>query len=203
MKNNKQWLWSFVSGLAIAGISIGTMSFAQTITPLTCSVASGTVISNQAVILTAAGGNGTFAWAGPNLSVTNSAGTQFAVSYPTPGVYPIVVSSGGLTATCNVVVTAAPSTGILNCIPAVQNVTLGQTASVTVSGGDGTYVWSSPDITVNNPTGSGFSANYGTSGLKTLTVKSAGLTETCAINVLSGVAIPVTTPGLPNTGYQN
>lgn len=177
------------------------MSFAQTVTPLGCSVNVSSVAINQAAILTATGGNGTYYWSGPNLNVTNGAGNQFAVSYPNAGTYPITVTSAGQTATCNVNVTAAASTGSLTCSPVTQNVTLGGTIAVTATGGNGTYTWSSPDLTIANPNGSGFSANYGTVGAKTLTVTSAGLVSTCAINVLSGNVVPVpVTPGLPNTG---
>jgi hypothetical protein len=89
------------------------------------------------------------------------------------------------------------------CSPAVQNVTLGQTAAVTASGGTGTYVWSSPDLTIANPSGTGFSANFASVGLKNLTVASGGAVATCQVNVTAGTTPPVTppvTPGLPNTG---
>jgi hypothetical protein len=204
MKTNKKYLLlSFATMLTVAGMSIGAFSFAQNVTTLGCTVGALTVAGNQAVILTATGGNGSYFWSGQNLNVTNSAGNQFAVSYPNPGVYPITVSSAGQTATCNVNVTVGPSTGIIQCSPATQTVALGQTIAVSVTGGNGVYNWSSPDLTIANPSGSGFSANYATSGLKTLTVTSAGLTATCAINVLSNsVPAPTApvTPGLPNTG---
>ncbi|MFH0890773.1 MAG: hypothetical protein V1856_01940 [Candidatus Liptonbacteria bacterium] len=203
MKINKKYtLLSLVTVITVMGMSIGSLGFAQTVTPLVCTVGVSSVRANQAEILTATGGNGTYFWSGPNLNITNTAGNQFAVSYPTPGTYLVTVASAGQTATCSVTVVAGPSTGVLSCSPAVQNVTLGQTISVSALGGDGTYVWASPDLTIINPNGSGFSANYASSGLKTLTVRSAGLMDTCAINVLSNVTptpVPVT-PGLPSTG---
>jgi PKD domain len=205
MNTNKKYiLLSLVTMLTVTGVSIGALSLAQTVSPLACSVNAASVGVNQAAILTATGGNGTYSWSGTNLNVTNSGGTQFAVSYPQTGTYPITVASGGLTATCNVVVTTNPATtGNLACFPAVQNVTVGQTAVVSATGGDGVnYTWSAPDLTITNPNGSGFSATYGSVGLHTLTVTSAGLTTTCAINVLSdGVVAPApVTPGLPDTG---
>ena len=203
MKTNKKYLLlSLVTVLAVTGMTFGAMSFAQTVTTLNCSVSTASVLTNQAAILTAAGGNGSYYWSGQNLNVTNSAGSQFAVSYPNAGTYPITVTSAGQTATCNVVVMGAASTGALSCFPAVQSVALGQTAAVSATGGNGTYVWSSPDLSIANPNGSGFSASYATAGLKTLTVTSAGLITTCAINVLANnvATVPVVTPGLPNTG---
>lgn len=202
MKTNQKYLaLSLVAILTVTGISLGSFGFAQTVTPLTCSLGAASVNANQIAILTAAGGNGSYSWSGPNLNITNSAGAQFAVSYPTPGTYPITVTSAGQTAVCNVNVVAA-STGSLMCSPAVQTVTLGQTASVSATGGNGSYVWTSPDLTITNATGSGFSANYASTGLKTLTVSSAGLTATCAVNVIAGSVVtpPPVTPGFPDTG---
>ena len=205
MKTNTKYAFvSSVTAIALVAMSLGAFSFAQTVNPLTCSMATASVGINQPEILTAAGGNGSYTWSGPNLNVTNSAGAQFAVSYPNVGTYPITVTSAGLSATCNVVVTTATSTGNLFCSPSVQNVVLGSSASVTATGGNGAFVWSSPDLTITNATGSGFTANYASTGLKTLTVTSAGLSSSCLINVLpsGSVVIPpvVVTPGLPNTG---
>ena len=203
MKTNQKYLLlSLITVLTVTGASLGALSFAQTVTTLTCRVGASSVNANQAAIVTATGGNGTYFWSGPNLNVTNSGGGQFAVSYPNPGTYPITVQSAGQSATCNVNVVAAASTGGLSCFPVTQNVTLGQTAAVSATGGNGSYVWSAPDLSINNPNGSGFSANYGSIGAKTLTVTSAGLTTTCVVNVLANSVVPppVVTPNLPDTG---
>jgi hypothetical protein len=98
------------------------------------------------------------------------------------------------------VLSGAVSTNALSCFPAVQNVVLGQTANVSATGGDGTYVWSSPDLSIANPNGSGFSASYASIGVKTLTVTSGGLITTCAVNVLANSPVVTVTPSLPNTG---
>jgi hypothetical protein len=202
MKTNQKYLiLSLATVLTVTGASIGALSFAQTVTPLACSTASSSVAVNQAVVVTATGGNGTYAWSGTDLAITNAGGTQFAVSYPNAGTYPITVASAGETATCNVNVEGTPSTGSLECFPAVQNVTLGETAAVSATGGDGTYTWSSPDLSIADPNGTGFSASYASTGLQTLTVTSAGLVTTCEVNVLANntIVIPIT-PSLPNTG---
>lgn len=202
MKTNKKYvLLSVATMLAVVGMSFGSPSLAQT-PAVSCAVATSSVTVNQPATLTASGGNGVYTWSGTNLNVTNSGGTQFAVSYPTPGTYTVIVTSAGQSATCNVTVVAA-STGTLMCSPGVQNVTLGQTASVSATGGTGAYVWSAPDLTIANPNGTGFSANYASTGLHTLTVTSGGAAATCAINVLAGTTpVPpvVTPPGLPDTG---
>ena len=202
IKTNQSYtLVPFITALAVLLLTLSAPSFAQTVTPLSCSVGSSSVTTNQAATLTASGGTGVYTWSGTNLNVTNANGSQFAVSYPTAGTYTVIVTSGLQTATCNVVVVPA-TTGTLICSPAVQNVTLGQTASVSASGGTtGVYTWSSPDLTITNPNGTGFSANYASTGLKTLTVVSGGVAASCAVNVLasSGTPTPVP-PGLPNTG---
>jgi hypothetical protein len=205
MKTNKKYLvLSAVTAFAVIGMSLSALSFAQTVIPVSCSVAGSSVGVNQVAVLTAAGGNGTYSWSGPNLNVTNAAGSQFAVSYPTAGTYPITVSSAGFSAVCSVSVVGTASTGTLYCSPAAQNVTMGQTAVVSASGGNGSYIWSAPDLSISNPTGSGFSASYASTGLHTLTVTSAGQTAACAVNVLLGsvVITPTTpvTPSLPDTG---
>lgn len=201
--NKKYALLSFVTAVAVMGMSVGSLSFAQTVTPLTCSVSSSSVFPNQAAIFTAVGGNGSYTWSGTNLNITNATGNKFAVSYPNPGTYAVVVTSGAQSTTCNMTVAGAPTSGALLCSPSVQNVTLGQNATFTATGGTGTYVWSSPDLTITNPNGTGFTANYANTGLKTMSVTSGGVTDTCAVNVLgSGTTptIPPVTPGLPNTG---
>lgn len=190
---------SFVAALAVAGMSIGPLSFAQAVTPVTCSVNASVVNANQAAIFTAAGGSGTYVWSGPNLNITNASGAQFAVSYPAAGTYPITVTSAGLSATCNLTVVAA-TTGALVCAPGTQNITLGQTVRFNATGGNGTYVWSAPDLVITNPNGSGFSASYASTGLKTVTVTSNGAVDTCAVNVFASATTPPVTPGLPNTG---
>jgi len=199
--NQKYMLLSLVTVLTVAGMSLGALSLAQTVTTLSCSIGAPSVGVNQAAVLTAMGGNGTYFWSGPNMNVTNPAGSQFAVSYPDPGTYPVMVSSANQTATCNVNVVGTATAPGISCFPATQNVVLGQTATVSVTGGNGTYVWSSPDLSISNPYGSGFSASYASIGLKTLTVSSAGLVTTCSVNVLGNgvVTVPVT-PSLPNTG---
>ncbi|MGC9602705.1 MAG: PKD domain-containing protein [Minisyncoccia bacterium] len=200
MKTNRIYvLLSLITALAVAGMSLGALSLAQTITPVACSVSASSVSTNQAAVFTATGGNGTYSWSGPNLNVTNASGSQFAVSYPNPGVYTITVTSAGQSASCNMTVVAVATSGALTCSPATQNVTLGQIAAFSATGGNGAYTWSSPDLTITNANGSGFSANYASTGLKTMTVTSDGATASCVTNVLAGATTPAT-PGLPNTG---
>jgi len=205
--NHKYGLLSAVTALAVVALSLGALSSAQTVTPVTCTIGSGaSITANQPVLVTATGGNGIYTVSGANITTTNLPGNQFAVSFAGTGVNTLTVNSGGQTGTCNatVVASTAPSNALM-CSPSVQTVTLGQTASVSASGGDGNYAWSAPDLTISNPSGSGFSASYASTGVHALTVTDNGAQATCDINVLAnpnGTPTPVTpvTPGLPDTG---
>ncbi|MEK7611880.1 MAG: PKD domain-containing protein [Patescibacteria group bacterium] len=194
--NQKYLFLSIAAILAIGAMSLGSFVFAQTATPLACNMSASSVMTNQSATLTATGGTGSYVWSGQNLNVTNPTGSQFSVSYPNPGTYSVVVTSGNQTATCGVTVTTATSTGNLMCLPTSQNVVLGRTATFSATGGNGAYVWSSPDLVITNPNGTNFTANFASLGSKTITVRSGELSSTCAVNVLSAAG----TPGLPNTG---
>lgn len=202
--NQKYALLSFITAVAVMAMSTGSLSFAQAITPVTCNINVSSILPNQAAIFTASGGNGFYTWSGTNLNITNASGNQFAVSYPNAGTYTITVTSAGLSSSCTMTVAGAVVSGALVCSPATQNVTLGQNATFAATGGTGIYVWSSPDLIISNPNGVGFSANYASTGLKTMSVTSGGITDTCAVNVLTGAAvppvIPPVTPGLPAAG---
>lgn len=202
MKMTKQryFLVSLAAALAVAGMTFASVGFAQAYGPLSCSTATPTVGVNQTAIFTARGGNGAYSWSGQNLLLTNPTGTQLSVSYPNPGTYTVNVMSSGQLAGCAVTVAASVPAGSVTCSPASQNIALGQTAYVSASGGTGSYTWSSPGLTIANPNGSGFNANFATVGTKTITVSSSdGTSAACTVNVLaSGTAS--STPGLPNTG---
>ena len=184
----------------VAGaLALGQIGYAQT--ALSCSPSSVNVAVNQSATLTASGGSGSYVWSGQNLSVNNATGNQFTVNYPAAGSYAITVSSGGLSATCTVNV-GPVSSGTLTCSPATQTINAGQNASFIASGGNGSYSWSSPDLTISNATGSGLSASFAGSGIKTVTVSSGGQIASCTTNVVAPSSVPpvVVVPGLPNTG---
>ena len=194
----KQFLALSLVAIIMVMAGFGSIGVAQAAAPVSCSVGSPSVGVNQNSVLTAMGGDGTYFWSGENLNVTNSSGSQFSVSYPSVGTYNVTVSSGGQSAVCNINVANSPSVSGFSCLPANQNVILGQTANFSAIGGNGSYVWSSPDLNITNSSGSGFSASYASTGLKVMTVTSAGLSTSCLANVLHRVTD--TDPGFPNTG---
>ncbi len=202
MTRQKYVLISLAATLAVAGITFAQLGSAQTTGTLFCTTNTPQVGINQTAVFTATGGTGSYSWSGDNLNVTNPTGSQFSVSYPTVGTYIIHVMSGGQLAGCALTVTSSNSSSSsngLSCTPANQTVSLGQTAYISASGGTCTYTWSAPGLTINNPYGTGFNANFATAGVKTISVTSGASTAACVVNVLANAGTP-STPGLPNTG---
>jgi heme exporter protein D len=166
-----------------------------------CVLPTSSIVAGTSATFSAIGGNGTFAWSASDLNISNPAGTTFSATYTTPGIHTLNVSSNGQVASCSfdvlpAAVTGTPSPTPVSCRAISPTVTVGQTASFTAAGGNGVYVWSASDLNISNPTGTGFSANYAGAGLHTLTVTSNGQSATCSVTVL-----PLSTPGLPNTGF--
>ncbi len=191
---------ALLTALVIGAFGVASMSNAQT--TLVCN-GSASVATNQSVTLTATGGTGTYSWSGQGLTTTSPTGSQFNVSYGNPGTYTVTVTSGTQSANCVVsVVSTSTNTSSLSCSPVLQATNVGQSVQFSATGGNGSYTWSSPDLTISNPTGSGFSANFGSSGTKSVVVQSGSNTATCIVNVTGGTVTPFppVVPGLPNTG---
>ena len=116
-----------VALIAGAFLAIGGGVSAQTASPspaaLACSVSAQTVAAGTAVTLTASGGTGSYVWSSPGLVITNPNGQRFTVTFNAAGTYPVTVTSGSQTATCNVVVTAAeaPDPGTAPVAPGLPN----------------------------------------------------------------------------------
>lgn len=97
----------------------------------------------------------------------------------------------------------------VTCSPSVVSAAPGQSVSLSATGGNGTYVWSSPGLTITNPNGQNFKVNFNGDGSYPVTVTSGSSSSTCNVNV-TGVAVGSSTsgssstggnvPGLPNTG---
>jgi len=209
MNTRRYILLSGAAGILVTGLTLAGVGFAQVGGAPFCSTNTPTVGVNQAAVFTATGGNGLYQWSGDNISTNNATGSQFTVSYPNPGTYIIRVMSNGGTATCpltvvpNAVPVPSPNSNTLACYPASQSVAVGQTATLSASGGNDTYTWSASGLSINNPFGSGFSATYATPGTQTVTVTSGGVSASCIVQVYGSTYTPPTTyvpPGLPNTG---
>ncbi len=155
---------------------------------LTCAPAMQTIDINQTASFSANGGTGTYAWSAPGANITSGTGKNFSTVYPSSGNRTVTVTSGSKTATCAVVVTAPPTGPNLFCNPPSQNVSLGQTVNLTASGGNGSYTWYAPDGNVSSTNGNALNVSYSSTGVKTVTVNSNGLTANCVliINQSSG-----------------
>ncbi len=201
-----------VSAFVSLMFGIALVSSAQTYPSLSCSTSPSSPVGiNTTVTLTATGGTGTYSWIGSGLSSPSTSSSQNSVSYGAPGSYMATVTSGNQSANCFVTVTGDASIGnnnnnlgTLTCSPSSQSTVVGRSISVSASGGNGNYVWSSPDLTITNPNGSGFSATYVSAGVKTLTVTSGGQVTSCTVVVSGPNPVPTTpttpAPTLPNTG---
>lgn len=163
-----------------------------------CILPAGNIVAGVPATFSASGGNGTYVWSATDLNITNPSGTTFTATYTTPGIHSLNATSNGQVGTCNFIVqpSVPGTTSPVSCSAVASTITLGQTASFNASGGNGAYVWSAPDLQISNPAGSGFNANWTSSGLHTMTVTSNGQSATCSVTIL-----PLTTPGLPNTGF--
>jgi hypothetical protein len=95
------------------------------------------------------------------------------------------------------------ASGPVVCTFGLPSVPAGQQATLTATGGNGSYVWSSPGLTINNPTGSTFGVAFNDPGTYPVTVTSNGQSATCSVLVtapLGTTPTTPTTPGLPDTG---
>lgn len=92
----------------------------------------------------------------------------------------------------------------VTCSPSSTTVRVGQAVTLAASGGgdDATYTWSSPGLTITDPTGENFTATFSVAGDYVVTLEGDnGETDTCAIAVTATEVNPGTpAPGLPNTG---
>lgn len=150
---------------------------------LTCAPATQNVDVNQSAAFTATGGSGAYSWSAPGANTASGTGASFATTYSSTGTKTVTVTSGTRTATCNVVVNTPPPTGPnLFCNPPSQYAGVGQIVRLTASGGNSSYSWYAPDATVSSATNGNFiDISYNSTGTKTVTVNSNGLTASCAI----------------------
>lgn len=133
---------------------------------------------------------GPFTWSAPGGSETTGTGTTFSTSYAVDGSKTISVTNGTLTATCQVIVQPPPP---LMCAPPSQTVNINQAATVTASGGTGTYTWSAPGGSTTSGNGASFNTSYGAPGTNSITVTSGAQTATCQV-IVPPVPVPVCTP---------
>ncbi|MCL5667249.1 MAG: hypothetical protein M1383_05780 [Patescibacteria group bacterium] len=176
------------SGGRSATCSVVVTSPVQT---LTCSPASQNANIGQVAFFTATGGNGNFTWSAPGGSPSIGSTASFSTSYSFAGSKTVIVSSGGESATCGVVVAAPSQT--LTCSPASQNVNVNQNASFTATGGTSPLAWSAPGAISGTPsqdTRTFSNVKYSSAGAKTVTVSSSdGQTAQCSVQVAAAQCV--------------
>jgi uncharacterized repeat protein (TIGR01451 family)/LPXTG-motif cell wall-anchored protein len=150
--------------------------------PVVCVPTSQTVDINQTANLSASGGNGSYTWSAPGGSPSTGSTQGFATQYGTSGTKFVTVTSNGQTATCTVIV-RQPQIPQLVCAPDSQTVDINQYATFTASGGNGSYTWSAPGGSPSTGNQQGFQTRYGSAGTRSVTVSSAGMTDTCTVIV--------------------
>lgn len=150
---------------------------------LTCTPAMQTIDINQTATFSANGGTGTYSWSAPGANTASGTGKNFSTVYPSSGNRTVTVTSGSKAASCSVVVTSPPTGPNLFCNPPSQNVSLGQTVNLTASGGNSSYTWYAPDGTLSTNSGSSVNVSYASTGVKTVTVNSNGLTASCVLTI--------------------
>lgn len=94
----------------------------------------------------------------------------------------------------------AQTTSPVQCSAPTYTVPAEQSITLSATGGNGTYVWSSPGLVITNPNGSSFTVTFNRAGTYPVMVSSAGASSTCTVSVTAAVPGATTTPSLPNTG---
>jgi PKD domain len=97
----------------------------------------------------------------------------------------------------------AQTTSPVACSAPTYMFPAGQGVTLSATGGNGSYTWSSPGLVITNPTGSSFTVTFNRAGTYPVTVASAGASSTCTLTVTAattGGGTTTGTPGLPNTG---
>ena len=191
-------------GLFNGGVSMGQYA------PLTCSPTTQTAYVGQSVVVTASGGAGGYSWFTPENNLSGMTGSSVTVVYQSPGPRYVTVNAAGVSVNCQVNVISSgtvPGTtyypvvtsGPVMCSPSTQTAAVGQTVTFSATGGDGTYTWSAPEVTLANPIGLNLQVHYATPGTRNITVYSAGQSSVCSLNV-TGSVLGAYTYALPNTG---
>jgi len=171
-------------------INCNTLTFTVTYTPvgatpvLTCSPANQSVQVNQTTSFTVSGGNGGYSWSAPVGNPSTGSGSSFSTQYAAAGSYTVTVSATGATsATCGVTVTSLPLNTLV-CSPANQSAQVNQTASFSVTGGNGGYSWSAPSGSPSTGSGTSFVTAYSVAGSYVVSVSATGATSaTCSVTV--------------------
>ncbi|MFA5991610.1 MAG: PKD domain-containing protein [Candidatus Doudnabacteria bacterium] len=186
----------------------GITVVAQTPT-VSCSASPQSVNINNAVSLTASGGDGLqYSWTVSGGAVTSYAGKSFSTIFSSPGTYTATVSSGGKSGNCSIQV-QEPTIYTLVCTASSASVDVNESITFSATGGNAPYNWTGGGSPATG-TGNNFSTAYATAGNKTVTVTSHdGQTVHCGTVVNQpvcqpniGASIIATTPAKHGATYS-
>ncbi len=135
---------------------------------------------NQLVSFSVNGTTTTANWSAPTGNPAAGTGTTFSTRYTTSGNKTVTVTSGSRSATCAVFIRDVA--GVV-CAPKTQTVNINQVAFLNATGGNDTYVWSAPNGTPATGSNQSFSTRYSAAGTYTVTVTSAGQSDSCTVHV--------------------
>ncbi|MBX4200053.1 hypothetical protein KW790_01145 [Candidatus Parcubacteria bacterium] len=201
MKITKRIL-SLSLAVSVLALSFGAMTLRAQTTPLSCNFPTTVNVGETATVTASGGTGGSFSFSSTGGSFSTPVGNTAGVTFSTPGTYSVTVTSNGQSAVCTILVNPAGSaivtnpgsmTSPLSCsFPNTVNV--GQTATATVTGGNGTFTWSAQNATVGNPVGNTFAISYPNPGVYTITVNSGSLSATCNL-VVNPAGSPIVSTG--------
>jgi uncharacterized repeat protein (TIGR01451 family) len=161
------------------------------VSQVTCELISGSSVVdiNQTVSFRASGGNNIYAFNAPtgNPSTRSASSLNtFSTQYNSFGSKNVTVISDGQIANCPIVTVREPQIETLTCASVNSPVNVGNYASFTANGGNGSYSWSNGG---NPQTGLGrnFTTIFNSTGYKTVTVQSGNQTANCSTQVIDTV----------------
>jgi len=136
------------------------------------------------------GGDGNYAWSVlTSGSVTPIDSNSASAVFNNPGLNRVQVSSNGKTGTCSIYLNETEEEEpvlpeefpAVTCSPSSQSAQVGERVSFSATGGDNNYSWTSPAV-AGSPNSSA-TAEFNSSGAKSVIVSSGGNSATCSVNV--------------------
>ena len=149
-----------------------------------------TISYNSSANITWPSANATYCTVSPS-GWTGISGGQPSGNLTSSRTYSVDCTGPGGSASDSVTVNVQNQQMPVSCSPENQTAQVGNPASFTATGGDGSFWWSTFDGSPGSGNGSSFQTYFFSSGPKTVTVRSGNTTDTCTVQV-SQTQIPPT-----------
>lgn len=154
--------------------------------PVACSPANSTAKTGENITFTAEhGDNSNYSWFAYTGTPQSGSGKTFTTSFSFAGNHGVYVSSNNTWMICNVTVT--PAVEPVACSPVTHSpILVGHWAFFSASGGNNPYVWTASAGSASpNYVSQNFQVSFNSAGPKTVTVTSAGTSDSCNVQVSS------------------